>query len=60
MADTRSNDMASGDKTYTYREYLEQFARSSEHKPNEPEERKPSEVGKEMAKKIIERLFAHK
>lgn len=61
MTEPGSSGTSSGEKRYTYREYLEHFARAGQQNPtHEVEDREPSEVGKDMAKRIIERLLAHR
>lgn len=58
MADTRSTSTTSAGKTYTYREYLKRYPRS-QRRAKQTDEKEPREVGKEMVKDIISRLFSN-
>lgn len=63
MGDQRQASADSDEKKYTYREYLERFSSLDEQRasdPDEADEPEPSEVGREMAKGIIQRLFTHR
>jgi hypothetical protein len=57
MADTRSTSTKSAERRYTYREYLKRYPRSAHRRAKKPDDREPGEVGKEMARDIMRRLF---